>query len=203
MMNPKNQASLKARLYVKLHGKKILELSPVGLYHIISACLTVALTSDPSDMVRSLLDLTYICCSSCKLFEITDNDSFSGRSVRENPRNGSIRKEKYQKYILRGRNGSAIVVRSSIFRVSDHRRVDCLSSGNDSEMFQRHRSSSSRRAAPASEHIHRRISRDNVAQQVIKSGPNQTDRYFFFYHTSAWNFLSTECYAFFVGRPSV
>jgi len=50
-MNAKGQASLKARLYVKLQGKKVLELSPLGLYHIMSACLTITLTSDSPDMV--------------------------------------------------------------------------------------------------------------------------------------------------------
>ena len=48
-MNPKNQASLKARLYVKLQGKKVQELSLLGLYHMISACLTIVLTSESSD----------------------------------------------------------------------------------------------------------------------------------------------------------
>lgn len=50
-MNVKNQSSLKARLYVKLQGKKFLELGPLGLYHILSACLTVTLSSDSPDMV--------------------------------------------------------------------------------------------------------------------------------------------------------
>lgn len=51
-MNAKNQASLKARLYVKLQGKKIQEFSPLGLYHMISACLTIVLTSESDDMVK-------------------------------------------------------------------------------------------------------------------------------------------------------
>lgn len=55
LMNIKSQASLKARLYVKLQGKKIQELSLLGLYHMISACLTIVLTSESSDdMVKTL-----------------------------------------------------------------------------------------------------------------------------------------------------
>ncbi len=49
LLNTKSQASLKARLYVKLQGKKIQELSLIGLYHMISACLTIVLTSESSD----------------------------------------------------------------------------------------------------------------------------------------------------------
>lgn len=49
LLNTKSQASLKARLYVKLQGKKIQELSLMGLYHMMSACLTVVLTSESSD----------------------------------------------------------------------------------------------------------------------------------------------------------
>ena len=55
-MNPKNQASLKARLYVKLQGKKMLELSLIGLYHVLSACLIVVITSESSDMVRPFIE---------------------------------------------------------------------------------------------------------------------------------------------------
>lgn len=54
-MSAKNQSSLKARFYVKLQGKKTQELSLLGLYHIISACLTIVLTSESSeDMVRQI-----------------------------------------------------------------------------------------------------------------------------------------------------
>lgn len=56
LLNTKSQASLKARLYVKLQGKKIQELSLLGLYHMISACLTIVLTSESSDdMVQGFL----------------------------------------------------------------------------------------------------------------------------------------------------
>lgn len=50
-MNPKNQASMKARLFVKLQGKKMQDLSPTGVYHMLSACLTVVLAIDSPDMV--------------------------------------------------------------------------------------------------------------------------------------------------------
>lgn len=53
-MNAKNQSSMKARLYVKLQGRKFLELGPLGLYHVLSACLTVTLTSESTDMVKKL-----------------------------------------------------------------------------------------------------------------------------------------------------
>ena len=59
LMNSKSQASMKARIYVKLHGKKLLELSQLGLYHLISACLIVVLTSEASDMVIFLI--THVC----------------------------------------------------------------------------------------------------------------------------------------------
>lgn len=56
LLNTKSQASLKARLFVKLQGKKIQELSLLGLYHMISACLTIVLTSESSDdMVQGFL----------------------------------------------------------------------------------------------------------------------------------------------------
>ena len=60
LMNSKSQASMKARIYVKLHGKKILELSQLGLYHLISACLIVVLTSEASDMVMFLIAPIFI-----------------------------------------------------------------------------------------------------------------------------------------------
>ena len=60
-MTLKNQSSLKARLYVKMQGKKIWELSPVGLYHVMSACLVVALSTQSSDMVRKAI--TWIICN--------------------------------------------------------------------------------------------------------------------------------------------
>lgn len=49
MMTAKSQASLKARLYVKLQGKRIQELSLLGLYHMLSACLTIVLASESTD----------------------------------------------------------------------------------------------------------------------------------------------------------
>ena len=49
LMNAKSQASFKARLYVKLQGKKIQELSLLGLYHMLSACLTIVIMSETSD----------------------------------------------------------------------------------------------------------------------------------------------------------
>lgn len=59
LLNTKSQASLKARLYVKLQGKKIQELSLMGLYHMISACLTVVLTSESSeDMCSKILEMS-------------------------------------------------------------------------------------------------------------------------------------------------
>ncbi len=57
-MNAKNQSSLKARLYVKLQGKKMQEFSPLGLYHMISACLTIVLTSESDDMVKQNFPFT-------------------------------------------------------------------------------------------------------------------------------------------------
>lgn len=54
-MNTRNQSSLKARLFVKLQGKKLQELSLIGLYHMLSACLTIVLTSEsPDDMVLNI-----------------------------------------------------------------------------------------------------------------------------------------------------
>jgi len=67
MNNVKNLSSFKARLYVKLQGKKFLELGPLGLYHILSACLTVTLSSDSPDMVNLLL-LLYGINTSIDLF---------------------------------------------------------------------------------------------------------------------------------------
>ncbi|XP_046635826.1 protein MMS22-like [Daphnia pulicaria] len=59
LLNTKSQASLKARLYVKLQGKKIQELSLLGLYHMISACLTIVLTSESSDdMCSKILEMS-------------------------------------------------------------------------------------------------------------------------------------------------
>jgi hypothetical protein len=61
LLNTKSQASLKARLYVKLQGKKIQELSLMGLYHMISACLTIVLTSESSDdMVQMNFDHLFL-----------------------------------------------------------------------------------------------------------------------------------------------
>ena len=58
LMSPKNQSSLKARLYVKFQGKKMLELSQVGLYHVMSACLIVSLSTQSSDMVMNSFSST-------------------------------------------------------------------------------------------------------------------------------------------------
>ncbi len=58
LMNAKGRASMAARICVKLHGKKLLELSRLGLYHLVSACLVVVLATDASDMVRFALTRT-------------------------------------------------------------------------------------------------------------------------------------------------
>ena len=86
LMNSKSQASMKARIYVKLHGKKLLELSQLGLYHLISACLIVVLTSEASDMVMFLITQVFISLSLDlinKMFVLTVQQNFGNVHQRQ------------------------------------------------------------------------------------------------------------------------
>jgi hypothetical protein len=100
LMNSKSQASMKARIYVKLHGKKLLELSQLGLYHLISACLIVVLTSEASDMVMFLIAPIYFSMSldliKMYMFVFTVQQDFG---------NVHQRQSQIERIDIRGRNG--------------------------------------------------------------------------------------------------
>jgi hypothetical protein len=96
LLNTKSQASLKARLYVKLQGKKIQELSLMGLYHMISACLTIVLTSESSeDMVRFFFFNLSIECFFLNLQSVVFQNT------------GDVSKSQTEIHFFRGGNGYA------------------------------------------------------------------------------------------------